>query len=65
MDELKKRLEAVSDTYEDFVGGILAIARKDESFPGRICEFIDNNPDAKSSDIVVFSVELDGIKPYR
>lgn len=61
MDELRKRLNAVSDTYEDFVSGIVAIARDDESFPQKIIDYIDDNPSAKSSDIVRFAVELDGM----
>lgn len=58
MDELKKRLEGVNKSYHNFVMGIIAIARQNDSFPQRIIEFMDAHPDASTSDIVEFAVDL-------
>lgn len=58
MEELRQRLWDVSDTYDDFVSGIIAVAKKDKSFPRRILGFMDDHPDAESSDIVEFTSDL-------
>lgn len=64
MDELKQLLLQVSDSYSDFVHGVMLDAR---DYPDRlddIIQFIKDNPDATSSDIGLWTMtEIDGIDP--
>lgn len=64
MEELKQLLWQVSDSYSDFVYGIMGIAR---DYPKRlddIKQFIKDNPEASSSDIGMWTMEeIRGIDP--
>ena len=60
MEELKELLENVSDTYEDFVMGILADT-KDDDKRAKITEYIKSNPDAKTDDIIECLDKLEGL----
>ena len=51
MEELKKLLENVSDTYSDFVRGVMGEARDCPEKLDELKEYIKENPDATSSDI--------------
>ena len=63
-DELKKLLENVSDTYYDFVKGALIEAKKDESYAEKLIDYLKNNPDATTSEIIKYETEeIFGIKP--
>lgn len=63
-DELKKLLENVSDTYYDFVEGALIEAKKDESYAEKLINYLKNNPDATTSEIIKYETEeIFGIKP--
>lgn len=52
MEELKKKLESVSDCYDDFVRGMLLIAKEDPDKVDLICKYIDDHRDATTSDII-------------
>ena len=64
MEELKQLLKQVSDSYSDFVHGIMGIAR---DYPKRlddIKQFIKDNPSASTSDIGIWTMkEIRGIDP--
>lgn len=53
MDELRKLLENVSDSYEDFVDCMCSIA-KDYDEVDILIDYIKENPEADSSDIIHF-----------
>ena len=50
---LRKLLENVSDSYIDFVHGCLALAKKYNAYD-YIIKYIENNPDATTSDITEY-----------
>lgn len=54
MNELTTKLENISDTYVSFVHAVQVYAKKKPDRLKRVLEFIDNNPDALSSDILEF-----------
>ena len=62
MDELKQLLLQVSDSYSDFVYGVMAEAR---DYPDRcndIISFIREHPKATTSDILKWTAEeIEGI----
>lgn len=55
MSELKDLLEKTSDSYEDYVIGILCQARHNEKIEKEIVNFLKENPDATSSQVLEFS----------
>ena len=57
MDELKNLLENVSDTYDDFVGGVLN-AVEDEEDIEKLIAFIKEDETRTSSDIIEYLDEL-------
>ena len=60
--ELKELTENVSDTYDDFVYGINCTMKKqDEEDIQSVIDFIKENPERTSSDIIEYLDEL-GIK---
>ncbi len=61
MDELKKLLESVPDSYDDFVGGMLVYLKDDEENRNKVVEYIKNNPEKKTDDILEYMDELWGI----
>lgn len=61
MDELKELLNSVSDSYDDFVGGMLTYLKNDEENREKMIEYIKNNPDKKTDDILEYMDELWGI----
>ena len=54
MEELKESLIGIEDSYYDFVSAILNYASKKESRCQAIKDFLNNNPNALSSDVVRF-----------
>lgn len=64
MDELKELLLQVSDCYSDFVYGVMADVRDNPDRLNDIIQFIKDNPEATTSDIIGWTmVEIDGIDP--
>lgn len=59
MDELKKALQSVPDAYDDFVGGMMDFLKDDEERAEEVIEYIKNNPDAQTDDVIDFYDELD------
>lgn len=56
MKELIQRLSAIPDTYDDFLLGVINYAKKDPSHIEILNDFMRNNPDATSSDVVYFII---------
>lgn len=64
MEELKQLLLKVSDSYTDFVIGVKADVRDNPDRLNDIIQFIKDNPEATTSDIIGWTmVEIDGIDP--
>jgi len=54
MEELKKALESVSDCYDDFVRGMIIIIKKKEELAEKIIDYIKENPEAKTDDVIEY-----------
>ena len=54
MEELKKALENVSDSYSDFVNGIMNLLEEDEEQTEKMIQYIKDNPEAKTDDCLDF-----------
>lgn len=64
MEELRQLLLQVSDSYSDFVLGVMLDARENPDRLDDIIKFIKDNPEATTSDIIGWTmVEIDGIDP--
>lgn len=62
MEELKELLKNVKDSYYDFVMGILSEAKNHPERTDKIINYIKENPEADTSEIVGWVLEsLDGI----
>nr|WP_027872334.1 hypothetical protein [[Eubacterium] cellulosolvens] len=59
METLVRRLYHVSDAYEGFVAAVRAYAEKKPSRRKAVEAFLDENPHARSSDILGFISEQD------
>lgn len=59
---LKELLEGISDTYSDFVRGILAIGKRVPNAYETLVEYIENTPDVNTSLVIEKMTELKGIK---
>lgn len=63
MEELRKALESVSDSYSDFVNGIMNLLEEDEEQAEEMIQFINDNPDAKTDECLDFLREyIDGLE---
>ncbi len=61
--ELRNLLENVSDSYSDFVVGVLRVAKKYNS-TDIIAEYILKNPNATTSEMIEFiTINIMKIKP--
>lgn len=58
MSELKDLLEKTSDSYEDYVIGILCQSRHNDKIEKEIINFLKGNPDATSSQVLEFSSDF-------
>ena len=56
--DLKELLENVIDTYDDFVVGVLCAVKHDEKNRDKVIDYIVNNPDSKSNNIIEYLDEL-------
>lgn len=64
MEELRQLLLKVSDSYSDFVRGVMLDARNNPDKIDELVKYIKDNPEADSSDIVKWTMEeIDGIDP--
>ena len=54
MNELTAKLENISDAYVSFVHAVQVYAKKKPERLKRVLEYIDNNQNALSSDILEF-----------
>lgn len=62
MEELRQLLLKVSDSYSDFVRGVMLDARNNPDRVSDIIQHIENNPEATTSDILEWIWrEIDGI----
>lgn len=61
MEELKRMLEGVCDTYTDFVTGVLVSTKGNEEKQKKMIEFIKTHPNATSSEIIEYLDLLEGI----
>lgn len=63
IETLKYLLQNVSDSYSDFVIGGLCTAKNHNSYD-KIIEYLENNPTAKTSDVIKYMTEeILNIKP--
>ena len=59
MEELKELLSDISDSYSDFVGAILHYAGRKPERLKKLIDYIKNNPQVRSSDVIRFVSEQD------
>lgn len=59
MDNLKIKLLEVSDSYYDFVVACLTYAKKKDSRVKILTEFLEENPQATSSEVLSFIINQD------
>ena len=59
MEELRNRLNKVEDSYFDFVSAMIRYAEKKPERLNKLLNFIESNPDAKSSEIIRFVSDQD------
>ncbi len=57
MDELYAKLNAIPDSYFGFVMGIMSYAKKKPERLERVLQFLNNNADLTSSDVVEFVMD--------
>lgn len=67
IDELRKKLEHLPDTYEPFVSVLISDCERYKRFNPHICEdilaFLGENPEARSSDVLAYELYIIGV-PY-
>ena len=51
---LMESLTAVTDSYFDFVGGIMNLLEEDEEQAEKMLQYIKDNPQAKTDDCIEF-----------
>ena len=54
LQELKTRLLHIKDAYHSFIVGIMVYAEKKQTRVDAIAKFLDEHPDATTSDVVGF-----------
>ena len=54
MEELIKRLNGVEDSYYGFVAGVVTYVKKKQSRVDAVNDYLDNHPDAVTSEILDF-----------
>ena len=75
MDRLTELLNNISDTYYDFVVGVLNYAKRSSENLEDMTAFIENHPEADTSDILEYMINRDdyyehaqrivGVQPQR
>ena len=56
MDRLVELLNSISDSYYDFVVGVINYAKRNDDNRNAIISFIENNPTALSSDVLEYMI---------
>ena len=51
---LMESLTSVTDSYSDFVGGIMNLLEWDDEQAEKMIQFINDNPEAKTDDCIEF-----------
>jgi hypothetical protein len=62
MCNLRKTLEEVPDSYNDFIEGCLYLAKKHNVEEG-LLNYIRTNPDANTGEIILAIDDLAGVEP--
>lgn len=52
-ESLREMLENISDSYPDFVSGIM-LSMENDNHVDRLIEFISDNPEADTSEIIAY-----------
>lgn len=58
---LKKLLKNVPDTYSDFEMGIEFDCEEDDEIANKMIEYMQNNPEATSSDILEYLISIEDL----
>lgn len=61
-EKLIERLRQVEDAYDDFVNGTILFCKDEENGLEKLQSFLDENPKAKSSEILECVADIRGIK---
>ena len=61
MEELENALKSVPDCYDDFLYGMKAFLKDDEENAEKIIEFIKEDPNRKTDDVIEYHDILIGI----
>lgn len=64
LEKLKSELKSVSDYYDDFYSGIVDRCENNAELTEHILDFIKDNPDANTSEILIDMMYFIGL-PYR
>ena len=56
MKELLERLRAIPDAYNNFILGVISYAKKDPAHIAILNDYLKNNPNVSSSDVVYFII---------
>ena len=59
MERLKELLDNVHDSYYDFVVGVLGYAKKSNDNLEEMTAYLEQHPDAGSSEIIEFMISRD------
>lgn len=54
MEELRKALESVIDTYDDFIDGLCNLLSDDEEQAEKLIQYIRENPEVQTDDCIEF-----------
>lgn len=60
--ELRELLESVSDSYPDFVTGIMVSTKGDTVKQSQISDFIKTNDKVKTDDVIDYLDEIEGVR---
>jgi len=59
MKKLEQKLENISDSYYDFVVAVLNYTKKKSVRYDKVNDYLENNPEALTSDVLAFISEQD------
>lgn len=64
LTELIKKISEISDVYEDFVLGVISYAKKDSAHVRILNDYLEDNPDLTTSDMVEFIIRQPDFHRY-
>ena len=64
MNNLIHKLNSVSDTYDDFVLGVVNYAKRDPNHIKTLHRFMDSNSNLTTSDIIEFIIQQPDFHSY-